>query len=134
MNTENDMLNLQNILLGDYMSLQPLTIQLINDLHTLKDQFYQEEIEEDQHAFFHSVKEKTDIIFETLHAWEEACLAYVKETKSTVHFKQIIATKENIELLIVHSFYKDMRKRRYMEYYQSSLYVLQQLEKELIHD
>lgn len=113
------------------MTLLSVTEQLINQLDQLKDQFYTEKSNEDDHQFFQQVKAETDVIFQTLNQWEESTLSYIKEVKSVVHMKQVVATKENIELLIIHSYYKDMRKRRYMEYYNSSLYVLQQLEREL---
>lgn len=117
--------------IGDRMTLIEITKQLINHIHFLKDQFFVKQLEQDEREYFAQVKKETEPIFSLLKNWEEKSLQYVKQTKSVVHFKQINATKENIELMIIHAYFKDMRKRRFMEYYNSSLYVLQQLEGEL---
>lgn len=116
---------------GFKMKLVKITNKLIKDLHFLKDHFFKTIEMEDEQAFFAYVKGETDSIFEHLHEWEAETLQYIKNNKSAVHLKQVIATKENIELLIIHSFYKDMRKRRFMEYYNSSLYVLNDLRSEI---
>lgn len=116
------------------MTLLDITVELTNDLHHLKEQFYRQEEIDDEKKFFSEVKAATDPIFERLHAWENQTLLYIQQHKSTIHFNQVIATKENIELLIIHGYFKDMRKRRFMEYYQSSLFVLNNLEKELRHE
>lgn len=116
------------------MTLLNITEQLINDLYQLKEQFYLEQHIDDEKSFFSEVKEATEPIFQRLHAWEEETLSHIQQQKSAVHLKQVIATKENIELLIVHGYFKDMRKRRFMEYYQSSLFVLNNLKEELRHE
>lgn len=113
------------------MVLLETTIKLIKDVNYLHDQFYIKFDIDNEKEFFQFVKKETNHIFITLNKWEELTLDYIKINKSKVHLNQVIATKENIELMLIHSFYKDMRKRRFMEYYHSSLYVLNELRSEL---
>lgn len=112
-------------------SLTQLTNFLMDELHRLKDIFYEEKTSLDKNVFFNYVQKDSKKIFDTLTEWETDALDYVKLNKSKVTFQQIIATKENIELIILHSYYKDIRKRRYMEYYTSSLLVLKLLSNEI---
>lgn len=112
--------------------LHELTNKLIFELEHLKEIFYQpNDPEVDKHVFFHFVKEQTTPVFNLLKKWEDKALAFVKEEDGRVHPKQIIATKENMELLLLHSYYKDIRKRRFMEYYSSCIYVFNQLKEEI---
>jgi len=112
--------------------LYDLTDTLIFELERLKDIFYKpNDSMENKQAYFQHVKKETIPIFDMLSKWEEKTLAFIKEGNGYVHPKQIIATKENMELIILHSFYKDIRKRRYMEYYSSCLYVFNQLKEEI---
>lgn len=113
------------------MSLAQLTNFLMDDLHRLKDIFYEEKSDLDKKSFFNYVKKDSKKIFDALNEWEHSALDYVKSNKSKVTFQQIIATKENIELIILHSYYKDIRKRRYMEYFSSSVLVLKLLYDEI---
>lgn len=80
--------------------------------------------------FFLEMKECTQPIYDLLEEWEEAALASVKLRKVNVHPHQIVSTKENMELLILHSYYVDARKKRYMELNQSSHYIFDQLLKD----
>lgn len=85
----------------------------------------------DQH-FFKTVKDETQEIFKLLVSWEVAAKDFVERKSTKVFSPQITATKENIEVLILHSYYKDLRKRLYMERYHSVLYVLENLLEELV--
>jgi|SRR5690625_3375323 len=112
--------------------LYDLTNTLISELEHLKEIFYLSDGETDnKQLYFQYVKEETTPIFELLINWEEKALAFIKEGNGYVHPRQIIATKENMELVLLHSYYKDIRKRRYMEYYSSCLYVFNQLKEEI---
>lgn len=82
-------------------------------------------------SFFEKVKAETTPIFELTATWEEDALKLVKEKKLTVHPQQITSTKENMELLLMHSYYKDARRKRYMELYNSVLYIYDQLIRDL---
>ncbi|MFC4022978.1 DUF1798 family protein [Oceanobacillus longus] len=73
--------------------------------------------------FFLKVKDETMPVYELLEKWEETALKVVKERKANVHPQQITSTKENMELVLMHSYYVDARRKRYMELHNSILYV-----------
>jgi Bacterial domain of unknown function (DUF1798) len=114
---------------GVIMELIEYTKQLKVFLQQLKDVFEENNPPEDRKDkdFFIMVKQKTSPIYELLAKWEELALQVIKETKISVHPNQIVSTKENMELLLMHSYYIDVRRRRYMELNQSVLYVFDQL-------
>lgn len=76
------------------------------------------------HNFFNQMKKETEPIFQLLEQWENNAFFYIKENPGKIYPHQIQATKENIELIILHSYYIDIRKRIFMEYYQSAVYIL----------
>lgn len=84
----------------------------------------------DKH-FFLKVKESTQPIYDLLKEWETTALDFAKQRKVTIHPHQIISTKENMELLILHSYYVDTRRKRYMELNHSSHYIFDQLLRDL---
>ncbi len=100
--------------------------QTIDELHDI---FFRDEEAPslNDKTFFLNMKEETSPMYELLKTWEDLTLKEVKSRTIKVHPHQVHATAENIELLILHSFYKDLRKRRYMEYYNSSHYVCNQI-------
>lgn len=105
------------------------TTQLKIHLDRLKDVFENNISPKDfnDREYFFKMKEETLTIYQVLDPWEEDALDLVKERKINVHPHQITSTRENIELIIPHSYYKDIRRRRYMEYYNSCHYVLNQI-------
>lgn len=78
-------------------------------------------------SFFLMMKGDTKAIYELLESWEINALQVVKEQQINVHPHQIRSTKENMELLILHSYYVDARRKRYMELNHSSHYIFDQL-------
>ncbi|WP_249871835.1 DUF1798 family protein [Oceanobacillus saliphilus] len=74
-------------------------------------------------AFFLMVKEETMPVYQLLEEWEDGALKVVKERKAKVHPHQITSTKENMELVLMHSYYVDTRRKRYMELHRSIIYV-----------
>jgi len=115
------------------MQLKLQTKQLKKYLDILKHKF--EENNPPEHIsdkdFFLKMKEETAPIYALLEEWEEEALTFVKNRLVNVHPQQIISTKENIELIILHSYYIDARKRRYMELNQSSHYIFNQILNEI---
>lgn len=111
------------------MQLIEYTNQLKQELVKLKDIFEQTEPPEDRKdkVYFEMVREKTLPVYVLLEKWEELALNVIKASKISVHPNQIVSTRENMELLLMHSYYVDVRRRRYMELHQSVLYVFDQL-------
>lgn len=112
-----------------------ITLNLSKQLNTLLDslelRFQDDAIQLGDSDQFAEVKKKTTPIFDMLEKWEETTLTLVKERKLTLHPQQIVATRENYEMLLMHSYFKDIRIRKYMETNKSCHYILEQIMGEL---
>lgn len=113
--------------------LKTTTTELKNHLLILLEQFKKQEppASMDDRQFFSKMKRETAPIYNILEEWETLALKEVQERTITIHPHQVISTKENIELIILHSYYIDARERQYMELNQSSLYILDQIINEI---
>lgn len=111
------------------MEVKLHTELLKQHLDLLKDKYEKNEPPEsvNDKKFFLQMKEETAPIYELLETWEKTTLELVKGRKINIHPHQIVSTKENMELLLLHSFYIDTRRRRYMELNHSSHYIFDQL-------
>ncbi|MFD1413829.1 YppE family protein [Oceanobacillus jeddahense] len=107
------------------MKLSKQTEKLNQYLETLRERFDNSEAPSDRkdRDFFNLVKEETAPIYDLLETWEKDASAAVKERKASVHPNQIQSTRENMELLLMHSYYLDVRRKRYIELYTSIRYV-----------
>ncbi|WP_164218882.1 DUF1798 family protein [Virgibacillus sp. YIM 98842] len=81
--------------------------------------------------YFLQVKEETAPIFQLLEEWEKNALKLVKERKVNVHPQQVTSTRENMELMLMHSYYIDAKEKRFMELHNSILYIFDQLLREI---
>ncbi|MBM7552505.1 DUF1798 family protein [Thalassobacillus pellis] len=81
-------------------------------------------VDRKDHDFFQMVKKETMPLFEKNDKWLDTASAFVKDREVKVHPNQVQSTHENIELLILHSFYLDVKKKRYNELHHSVHYVL----------
>lgn len=115
------------------MDLKTQTEQLKQHLNHLKDLYENSSPPENKRdkPYFIKVKENTLPVYELLSEWEEQALQAVKARKVNVHPQQITSTKENMELLLMHSYYVDARRKRYMELNHSVHYIFDQLLREL---
>lgn len=111
------------------MPFKEVTKQLSKYLDQLRQIFLENEPPEhfSDRAFFTKMKTETTPIYQLLDEWEQLAMASVKNREVPIHPQQIQATKENFELIILHSYYIDIRKRRYMELYQSIQYIFEQI-------
>ncbi|WLV25939.1 DUF1798 family protein [Aciduricibacillus chroicocephali] len=113
------------------MKLLQDTTSLLEHIQRLKNVFLEEKPPADfkDKAFFERVKADANPIHMLLNEWEEEALLFLKaNTNAPVHPHQIVSTRENIELIIMHSHYSDVREKRYMELNISVNYVLGILE------
>ncbi|SFL85712.1 protein of unknown function [Gracilibacillus orientalis] len=103
--------------------------ELEKELLRLKEYYLAHERPENKRdpEFFAFVKENTEPIFEKVDHWNEEALNFVKNRNVKVHPQQVESTEENIKLLLLHSYYVDVKRKRYMELYQSVLYVFDSL-------
>lgn len=115
------------------MDLSLLNEKLIQEVEQLKDLFHKNTEPKDinDHEYFFQLKKETAQLFSLLDEWENAVLLTLKEKPLKIFEHQITATKDNIEVLVMHSYYKDIRKRLYMERYYSIMLVLENIKKGL---
>lgn len=110
-----------------------LTNNLKNELNSLQKMFKktkEEEINRNRN-YFEFVKRDSKPLFELIDMWYDKALHIVNNYDISVYDVQIKTTKENFEMIILHSYYGDVRRRRYVEMNRSCLYVFDQLMKEL---
>lgn len=107
------------------MEVKQLTLELKKDFERLRDRYEISEKPEDKRSreFFLLVKEETTPVYNKIQAWEESASLFVKQRKVKVHPQQIASTKDNMELLLLNSYYLDAKRKRYMDLYQSIMYV-----------
>jgi|SRR5699024_2380249 len=108
-----------------------LTTQLQRHLEKLKQTFEQDNKPDKGVTFFQKVKKETEPIFHILDQWERESLDTLNRVDISLYPQQITSTKENMEALLLYSYYKDVRKRRYMEIYKSCHYIYATLLKEI---
>lgn len=84
--------------------------------------------------FFANVKQETEIIYTLLDEWHQEILEFMKQKKVQIYPHQLVATVENYEQIIVHSYYRDMRRRKYMEFYHSCNYIFNQVLQDLTQE
>ncbi|RFA37273.1 hypothetical protein CAI16_02005 [Virgibacillus dokdonensis] len=115
------------------MDIKQQTNKLQQNLYQLKEKFEHTNPPEDRkdRALFLKVKEETTPIYQLLERWEKEALQLVQERKVNVHPHQIVSTRENMELLLLHSYYIDVKRKRYFELYKSIQYIFDQLMREL---
>src|SRR5699024_1544703 len=115
------------------LKLKALKKQLNIHLNELKEKYEKNSPPENRRdkQSFSMVKEETTPIYHMLDRWETMGLEAVKKREINVHPHQISSTKENMELLLMHSYYIDARKKRYMELNKSVKYIFDQMVREL---
>lgn len=108
-----------------------LTKKVIQHLEDLLVIFENGEEPSKDKAFFHYVQSETKPIFLAIEEWEQLAKTALEQKRiTTLHLEQITSTKDNMTALILHSYYKDVRKRRYMEINKSCHYIFQHILKE----
>ncbi|WP_194841410.1 DUF1798 family protein [Salinibacillus xinjiangensis] len=71
---------------------------------------------------FERVKRETKHVFKLIDQWEDEVMENIH--RLDIFPNQVQNTKENMELLLLHSYYIDVRRKRFMELYHSIDYVL----------
>lgn len=108
-----------------------LTKQLKSTLEDLIVIFNNEEQPRKDKHFFAYIQSETKDIFDQLDMWEELAINEANAGNIRLREEQIVTTRDNITALVFHSYYKDVRKRRYMEINKSCHFILQQILKEI---
>lgn len=115
------------------MDLLNMTLTLREQVDTLLEKYKEGSPPEDlrDRAFFQQVKEETTPAYDMAQKWTEQAIEFVKQHETKVHFQQILSTKDNLELLLMHSYYIDVKLKRYMELNYSVRYVFDLLTDDL---
>ncbi|WP_028782997.1 DUF1798 family protein [Thalassobacillus devorans] len=109
--------------------LNELTIQIKDMVEKLRTRYEAQEgpADRNDHEFFQKVKTETAPMFQLNDKWLETAEEFVKDKQVNVHPNQVKSTHENVELLILHSYYIDVKKKRYQELNHSVHYVMDML-------
>jgi len=108
------------------------TEKLLEEVNQCQDRFLSGDKPEKNREFFNAIRKEADETFNLLDGWVKQATVLVEQKEIKVlHLQQIEATKENVESLVLHSYYKDTRKRRFIEIYKSCYYIFAQVLKEL---
>ncbi|ENH97307.1 hypothetical protein J416_04793 [Gracilibacillus halophilus YIM-C55.5] len=118
------------------MSLQNQTNELRSSLEKLRQHYITHDKPENKKDpdFFQYVKEETTPLFEHIDQWQKEAEKFVQHREVNVHPQQVEDTAENVKLLLLHSYYIDVRRKRYMELYHSVLYVFQLIENDIANN
>ncbi|MFC7320659.1 YppE family protein [Halobacillus campisalis] len=108
------------------MSIKSLTMNLKELIDERLEKYLITEgpIDKKDHNFFEKVKTETAPMFSLANEWLGEAEQFVKNRGVSVHPNQVKSTHENIEMLVLHSYYLDVEKKRFKELHQSSHYVL----------
>ncbi|MGP4071910.1 DUF1798 family protein [Piscibacillus sp. B03] len=91
------------------------------DLEAIHHRYFNErKFDRKNYDDFNLMKKEATPIFEKIEKWEE-------DANKVVHLipifpNQIKNTKDNLEIMILHSYFNDVRKKRFVELYQSVKY------------
>lgn len=111
-------------------TLENCIYELKKTIDNLKELYLQSDKPADKkdRELFEKVKRETTSLFELNNRCAELAEEYVRNSDQNKVFPlQIQNTKDNTELVILHSYYIDVPKKRYMELHNSIHYVLDQL-------
>ena len=102
------------------------TKQLIHALDLLEAEYRSETDVDRSRSYFNKIKPEVDKYLLLVEGWGGYAHQLSEKGLLTIFPQQIDATVDNMRNLIMHSYYKDVRKRRYMEMKQSCYYVFTQ--------
>lgn len=112
--------------------LQELTEQLVDIVTRANERYYLAREQKEKGDFYTEVKPFADEARLQSEEWEKEISTYL-QTKpfKHIHYPQVKAVVENIELISVQAFFPETSYKRFRNYVESTLFVLQQLLKEL---
>lgn len=112
--------------------LQELTEKLIMIVNRANDRYHLAREKQEKGDFFTEVKPFADEARLYTEKWEKEMAACLQTRQfKYIHSPQIKAVMENIELISVQAFFPETSYKRFRNYVESTLFVLEQLLKEL---
>lgn len=111
------------------MKLLEQTRQLKEEINRLQEIYEKNNPPEsfNDKVFFEKMKKETTEIYQFIGKWKKTALSFIAQEGIAMYSHQIKATREVFELLILHSYYIDVTRKRYMELNHSCLYICDQL-------
>jgi len=101
--------------------------QLLQHLEECKKRFEQlnEKPEKTEEYFYDDVKPYFELVMNKANEWKPLAVKWVSEYKPKyIHLTQIDSAMENIEQVVLQSFYKDVNKQRFHNLHHSVEYIL----------
>ncbi|GEM04281.1 hypothetical protein HMI01_12690 [Halolactibacillus miurensis] len=83
---------------------------------------------------FNVIKEEVTPQFQLMEQWEDQLLSDIKTHALSIHPSLVQSTRENMELIIMHSFYHDTDEKRFHELVKSVDVVLDMVRRVYQHD
>jgi len=117
-----------------YINLIKSSQHLLELLQESKQRFesFQEKPEKTEAYFYDQVKPNFEMMKDKSNVWEQLALEWIKEKKPKyIHPSQIESAMENVEQVVLQSFYKDINKQRFNNLHHSVEYLLNNIMDEI---
>lgn len=117
-----------------YINLIKSSQHLLELLQESKERFksFQEKPEKSEAYFYNQVKPNFEMMKDKSNVWEQLALEWIKKEKPKyIHPSQIESAVENVEQVILQSFYKDINKQRFNNLHHSVEYLLNNIMNEI---
>lgn len=117
-----------------YINLIKSSQHLLELLQESKQRFesFQEKPEKTESYFYDQVKPNFEMMKDKLNVWEQLALEWIQKKKPKyIHPSQIESAMENVEQVVLQSFYKDINKQRFTNLHHSVEYLLNNIMDEI---
>lgn len=99
-------------------------LQLIDDCK-VRFELINQKPEKTEARFYNEVKPTFELVMNHANAWKPLAQAWVKKQKPKyIHLSQIESTIDNIEQVVLQSFYKDVNNQRFHNLHHSVEYIV----------
>lgn len=113
-------------------NVKEMTEELLSYLYKWQEVYEKSEKPEQNNAdFFKKVQAAITPAYDLIDQWEVATKKLIQTKKITIFPQQIDATVKSMRAIALHTYYIDVRKRRYMDIHKSCEYVFQLLLREI---
>ncbi|MEC0484635.1 YppE family protein [Bacillus glycinifermentans] len=116
----------------DAQSLLEQTRELIRLAKEAHERYKKGKEEGAEHDFFKVVKPSADRCEKALQSWLNGSLAYVKEYRPKyIHEEQLRSVEENLNEIVLQSYFCKIHKKRFKDLTESVLYTLKNIEDDI---
>jgi Mg2+ and Co2+ transporter CorA len=108
--------------------------KLLQHMNECRDRFEKTILkpEKTEALFYKEVRPKFELVMNHANIWKPLAEAWVKEQQPKyIHLSQIESTIDNIEQIVLQSFYKDVNKQRFHNLHHSVEYIIKSIVSEL---